>query len=525
MQSTVSEPNVTVAKLPAQIPAGVESQKILVIGQKTSDGSAVAGNLNEGISSGDVKTLFGKNSILTGTLEPGFKVIKDSQGDVAPTVDAIALDDAGAGVQATATITFADTGSTGLISETATIGFNIAGRDYSLDIIEGENIADIGAKLETVATDENAPFTVAEASNVVTATFINKGTAGNSAPLVATGLVNNIVGNVSVALTAFSGGATNPAVDSVLDVVGDKRYQTIIAPLEYGTDYMLDDFLDTRFNVVNDILDGVAIFTSVDTLSNHKTALAGLNSQSCVYITDKVNATDDYKGGSLRKMPYEVSAIFGFIRSLRLTEGANVLNITPGSTYGAKDGLGGFHMRSLPYFNTELNDIDPILTNKGFSKLEMSEINEAGGTVLGNNTVGNGVIIGETRTTYKTDSAGNEDTTWRFLNTVDSMSGCAEYIYRNLKKRFVQSRFTAGTLKQGYSECNEGSVKGYAKELYIDCGEQRVAVSGKEASDFFYQSLVTEVDYVEGSMDIIADFPIVSQLRKLYAALRTKFGL
>ena len=525
--TTVSRPKVTVNKLPAQIAAGVESQKILVIGQKLAAGTAIAGSIIEGINKNQVNDLFGAGSMAAGMLNSMFKVIEDSQGDVAPRIDCIPLDDNGTAVKAESTITI--TASSGTeATEAGQILFNIAGKQYSLDVIEGETIADIGARLSTLLTDTDAPFSSAEATNIVTLTSRNGGSVGNSTPIAMKGLTfdgaDYSVGNVVVAITAFTSGATDPVMTTVLDVVNDVRYQTITAPVEYGTEYLLDDFLDTRFNVTNDILDGVAILTKVDTLANLKVDLAALNSQSCVYVCDTLTALGNDKGGSLKQMPYVVSSLVAVIRGLRLTEKANILNITPASSYGAFDGIGGFEIRSLPYFNCPVNDIDVIDTGLGFSKIEISEINALGGSVIGNNVVNNKVLLDELRTTYKTDVAGNEDVTWTFLNTVDQMSGSAEYIFNNLKKRFSQSRLTSGTLKVGRNMANEQLIKAYMKELYKDLGNLVVVPTGKDAEDYFFENLVLEIDFVAGSVSMISKFAIVVQLRELLVNLITQFG-
>lgn len=525
----ISFPKTTVNKLPAQLPAGVDAQKILVVGQKLATGSATAGSLITDVKKTDVDTKFGAGSICAGMLNPIFKIFEDSQGDVAPRVDVISLDDAGTAVQATSDIVISEKGGvTDAATVAGTLTFKIAGSEYSLAIAVGDTISTIGAALNTVLTDTDAPFSTAEVTNTITMTFRNGGSVGNNTPVAVSGVeydgTDYVLGNVKIVINAFTSGATNPTMTTVLDVVGNERYQTIVAPVEYGTDYILDDFLDTRFNVTNDILDGVAILTDVDTLANLKTTLGALNSQSCIYVCDVLYTDGDNKGGSLKKMPYEVSAQVAAVRGLRLTEDANILNITPASTYGALDGEGGFEIRSLPYANTPLNDIDVIDTGLGFSKVEISEINTAGGTVIGNNTAKNGILLGEVFTTYKTDAAGNEDVTWRFLNTVDEMSGSAEYIFNNLKKRFVQSRLTSGTLKAGRSMANESSIKAYMKELYKDLGELVVVPTGKTAEDYFYDNMTLTIDFVDGKVSIIANFPIVVQLRELLVNLITQFG-
>ena len=178
MAQKVSNPKVTVNKLPATLPAGLEAQKILVIGQKLAAGNAVAGQLYENIGEGDIVEKFGDGSMLQGMLEPIFKVFNDNGSSIFPKVDVIALDDAGGGaVKASSTIVISATaGTEATLSKT--IKFTIAGREYEFNIVLGETIAGIGARLETLLTDTSAPFTSSDSTNTVTQTARNEGTVG-----------------------------------------------------------------------------------------------------------------------------------------------------------------------------------------------------------------------------------------------------------------------------------------------------------------------------------------------------------
>ena len=528
MTQTVNKPAVTVNKLPAILSSGVEAQKILVVGQKLATGNAVAGALVENISSANVKTKFGQGSMLQGQLDPIFKIFEDSGSNTLPRIDVIPLDDAGAGVQAISDIVIAAiSGTEATVSGTAV--FTIAGREYELSITLGETISGIGARLETLLTDADAPFTAVDAANTVTMTARNKGTVGNSFPVVLTGVEYTgavwAIGNVSFSVEAFTTGATDPTLTSVLDVVDEIRYQTCLAPFEYGTDFLVKDFLDNRWNTTNKILDGVAIYASVDTKANLIVTGDALNSQSCVIIGDETQAEDNYIGDITKLPPYQVASQIVAYRSLRLTEGSNISNFTPASTYGALDGEGGLHLGSLPYFNTPIKDIDVFPTGKGFNSTEISELNDAGISVIGNNTGGTSMLFGEMLTTYKTDAASNVDTTFKFLNTVDTMSLSAEYIYRNLKSRFVQSRVTAGVPVAGYSTANTAIIKAYMLQLFKELGAIQLTVAGPEAETYFFNNISLIADYVAGKVTSNGDLPIVVQLRELLVNLTTKFGL
>ncbi|PNX51999.1 MAG: hypothetical protein BV456_00975 [Thermoplasmata archaeon M8B2D] len=524
---TVSNPKITVNKLPAVLPAGLDEQKILVIGQKLTAGNAIAGQLYKNISKGDIIEKFGAGSMLQGQLDPIFKIFSDNGSNKLPRVDVIPLDDNAGGVQATSDFVIDTTGGATATKSGIAILY-VAGRKYELPVVLGETIADIGAKFEALLTDANAPFSVSELTNTITMTARNKGSVGNSFPVKIEGLEydgsNWVIGNVSFVINAFTGGLTDPTLTSVLDVVNEIRYQTCLAPIEYGTDFLVKDFLDNRWNVINKILDGVAIYADTDTKANLITLGEGIDSQN-VYICGNQLQSGALFKGDLTKLPaYQVQSQIGALRAMRLTESANILNFTPASTYGVLDGAGGKHIGSLPYFNTILKDIDVFPEDLGFDSTEIEELENAGISVLGNNDEGTNVLMGTAYTPYETDGV-NPDETFKFLNIVDTLSLSAEYFYKNLKKRFVQSRLTAGVPNAGYSTVNIAIIKAYMLELYKQLSSVELVPAGQEAESYFFENLDLVADYVNGKITATGDLPIVVQLRELLVNLRTKFGI
>lgn len=514
--------SVTVNKLPASLPAGIEGQKILVIGQKLAAGNAVAGVLVEGIEEDDVITKFGAGSMLQGQLAPIFKIFSDSGSNVVPRIDVIPLDD-GSGVAATSTVVISATAGTEA-TVTGTAKFTIAGREYELSITLGETIAGIGARLETLLTDADAPFTSADSTNTVTQTARNKGTVANNFPVILEGVELDgsdwVIGNVKFVITAFINGATDPTLTSVLDVVDEVRYQTCLAPYEWGTAFLVSDFLDNRWNVTNKILDGVAVYGAVKSKATLISEGEALDTQNCIIVGDEVQADANFIGDLTKKTPYQVASQIGAYRALRLTEGANIINFTPASTFGALDGEGGAHIASLPYFETKIKDIDTLpIGNKGFNDTEIGELNTAGISVIGNDDIGTGVIFGTIVTPYKTDD------TFKFLNVVDTMSVSAEIFFRHLKARYKQSRLTAGETTPGYSTANVVQIKAEMMVVFKQLGELQLVPKGQAAETFFFNNTTLIADYVAGKVTANSNLPIVVQLRELLVNLTTKFGL
>jgi len=533
----ISKPFVTVNKLPAIVPAGMEDQKILVIGQKLSTGSATEKILYEDVTKADVNTLFGKGSFLQNSLSGIFDVFQRSGSIKLPRVDVIPLDDVIAGVKATSTLIVSEVGgSTNAATVTGNIEVIIGSKflyTFPITIADGQaivtgtgNIAD--AIANAINDNDELPVTAVNVAGTITLTCRHKGTIGNGITFRVKGLsydgANYVLGNVKIAITAFTGGVTDPTVTTILSVVGDKRYQTITHPIEYGIVFSVTNFLDNRFNVDNDIQDGVCIVSNTDTTSNLKTALSSLNSQSLVYFCNKKVSESMYNGSTVIDLDFVSSARFAAIRALRLTEDANIIRFVA-SNVQSKDLRGGKHISTLPYPNTPVYAISPIETIYGFTQTEIQELEDLGGSVMGNNNVGNQILLGDIVTTYKTDAQANPDPTWHYLETVDTLSISAEYMFNNLKQDFAQSRLTEGNLINGFTMVNEIAFKGQLKKYYIDLSEEAITPEGKDAVDYFYNNISTVIDMLNGRISATCNLPIVVQLREILVNLRTTFSI
>ena len=397
--------------LPADTEASVAEQKILIIGQKLSTGTATAGTLIKDIQNDNSwDTLFGKKSMISKMIRQARALT--SLGQYMVQIDAIALDDADASVASTATITF-----TGTATEPNRIVF-VVGSEYShkynLDISKDDTATEIASALiALINADANAPFSATSASGVVTITFANKGTVGNGTTLYFTGSC----AGVTVALTAFANGATDPALTGLTNLIANTRYQAICHPIEYETG-TFKVLLDSRFNTNNKVMDGVLFVAKTDTLANLKTLGNALNSANVHVQGDKKVTADSYKGSSIPEFDFVKSVYKSTLRALRNSEGSQLSQFVIGQYM--TDLMGGVHLNTLPFFNSCIPLLNPIMPEYHWSSAsdnnEVAELNEAGLSVCDNNSADNTLIMGEQLTTYKTDKACNEDITWNFLN-------------------------------------------------------------------------------------------------------------
>lgn len=284
--------------------------------------------------------------------------------------------------------------------------------------------------------------------------------------------------------------------------------------------------LDARFNVSNNVLDGVGVMCIYDTFANLKTAGNLLNSQSIVLLGIYKVDEADFKGQAILEMPTVIASEFAAVRALRLTHNANLALYVPGTTNGARDSFGGPALASMPYFNTPFYEL-PISTLKHeFTDEEQTELNTTGISLLDNNTANNRVIAGEVVTTYKTDFGGNPDHTYKYLNAVDTASNIREYFFNNLKAKYAQTRLTQGDLVPNRNMANAESIKAYLVGLYTDLsGENYVLTqAGEAARKFFIDNCTVEIDMEEGQVTIIMKTPIVVQLRSIIATMQIAFS-
>lgn len=514
--TTVSRPIVNANLSGASLPVPNSAQKVLIVGQMTSAGTATSGELNTGVEDNTEGTLFGAPSQLANAIE-AYKVVND----VNP-IDAIALDDP-AGTAATGTIAFTAAAATEAGSLTVTLAEQRNGV-FTLPIAVGDDEDTICAALVALI-QANAKCLMSAAvdgvnSNECDLTAKNVGTIGNSYGIKVTGTV----GGVTYAITGMSGGVGVPALTNLFDVIGSTRYQTIIWPAEYGTS-TVKTLLDARFNVVNNIQDGVAIMVAVDTKSNLATLGDANNSQSIVIFGEKPESTSKYKGPTTLESPLSEAALFGAVRALRLSEGADISDYSVGSG-GALDNTGGPAIASMPYFDTPLplpvHDI-----GSGWTDTEVGELNDAGISVLGSNTAGNAMILADVLTTYKTDSAGNPDDSWKYLNYVDTGSQSREYQFNNIKSDAAQHRATDGNLKNGRKMHNVSSITNLMISYFgvLSSADYVLLRDGEENLTFYKDNLTVTLNLLSGLFTVTEKLPIVTQTRQINLSMSLTFSV
>lgn len=514
MTQQVRLPKTTLNITGASSAAENAAQKVLFVGQMTAAGSATSGALVESISLADITALFGRDSMIAIMIRAAKNISSTTK------FDAIPLSDNGAGVDATGTFTI-----TGPATEDGTLTFYVGSKangKYEIAVTDTDSETDIAdALVAAITADLGAPVDAGNVAGVVTNTAVNAGTFGNDIGLK----VEGSVAGVTVAIVAMASGATDPVLTTVFDPIAELRYQTIVWPSNYGVTDLIS-FLSPRWNVDNDVLDGVGITSDTDTLANLKTTYTSLNEKLVAVHGNKLIDNADYKGSGIFELDVVISSQFAAVRALRLTDGSSISDFVVAGSNGARDNFGGDAIRSLPYFNTPYANLPVIETGLGFTKEEIAELrNDAGVFVLGNNVANNGILCGEVVTLYKTDALGSPDLSFKFLNYVDTMSGIREYYFNNQKSRYAQSRLTTGDLVAGRNMANEDSIRGFLAKLYNDLsGADFVLVqSGETALSFYKDNLVVLIDLATGTVTETMKVPIVTQLREIIGTIQLSF--
>lgn len=195
--------------------------KILAIGQRLTAGTVAQGVPTRILSAAQAEEFFGRGSMLHAML----KALKEANSYTE--CWAVALDDAGAGVQSSGTIT-----AGGAPTESGTLNLYIAGQRVQVGVTSGQTTTQVAAAIAAaINADTSLPVTAAAAVAVATLTARHKGEAGNAIDVRA----NYYFGEktpkgLTVTIVAMAGGTTNPDVATAITAIGAEQYHTMIFP-------------------------------------------------------------------------------------------------------------------------------------------------------------------------------------------------------------------------------------------------------------------------------------------------------
>jgi phage tail sheath gpL-like len=303
-------------------------QRTLLIGQATV--ASVPATLRYASSAEDVASLCGAGSMIARMMR-AYRA-NDPIGEVW----ILPLQDAGAGVAATCTVTV-----TGPATAAGTIPLYVGGRLVLVGVTSGQAATAIATALAAaVNADARLPVTAAAASAVVTLTARHKGAVGNAIDVRHSyrGSAGGeaLPAGVGLTITAMSGGTTDPDLSGLEALLGDEPFDFIAMP------YTATGQLDAVAAVMNDTtgrwsyarqLYGHVFSAKADTAANLLTFGAARNDQHATILGVNASPTPPDEWAAAAMAAAAVSLRVDPARPLQTLGIAGVLAPAAGSRF------------------------------------------------------------------------------------------------------------------------------------------------------------------------------------------------
>lgn len=209
---------------PSRAGGYVQNSRSLLIGQMLAAGTADAETPMLVSTPEQAKEYFGQGSMLAAMMAAYRKV------DDFAEVWCVGVEDAGAGVAATKTVTFG-----GPATAAGTVSLYVAGQRVRIAVAKDDTDAEIAtAAAAAVNAVADLPVTAAAAAEVVTLTARHKGALGNGIDVRVNYLGaaggEALPAGVTVAIAAGVNGTTDPDVSAAFAALGDDEYDWIACP-------------------------------------------------------------------------------------------------------------------------------------------------------------------------------------------------------------------------------------------------------------------------------------------------------
>lgn len=523
--ATTANPKGSAYLTPANVIDAFGDRYDLIVGQKTGAGTAVDGNMYD-ITDWDnatIQTFFGSDSELTQRI----MMFRQANSGVSHLFVIAKTDPSVAAAKSTLTIG-------GPATEDNSFKIAIVDKyQYVVNVTVEDNDTDvaIATKIQTAINDIGAPVVATINAAIVTVTATNTGGVGDNYGIE---IIGSLPAGVPIALTGFTGGGAYPVgyLTGIFDIVGEQIFQGISWPEHWYSDLqILEDFLETRFDVENNLLSGVGFYGYSGAYATVKAIVDASNSRVCYPIGNNIVDTAIKKGNAfLQPADYQVVYFMG-IRSKRLTTGASISSDVIATTsqvtgiYAGFDTIGGAHTASKPYFNTELKYTAIAPSAEFFTEEEQVALEESGYSVVGVNRASNAVIMGPVVCPYKIDTLGNPNITYHFLNYIDTGNACREILMRLARIKYAQSRLTDEALKEGFEMENAESIKSHLLFVMRQLMDIALVRAGSKNEKYISDNTTVTIDLSIGRADVTTKLPIVTQLRAIIYTLQYSFNL
>jgi phage tail sheath gpL-like len=455
------------------------NNRSLLIGQKLAAGTAAA-NVPIFCSNQDAaRLLCGVGSMLERMV--GAYRANDAFGELW----ILPLDDAGAGVQATGTVTF-----TGPATAAGTINLYIAGQRVQVAVNAADTATVIAtAVVAAITANTSLPVTATSAAGVVTLTAKHRGEVGNDIQ-VQLNYLGNLGGEalpagVAATIVAMTSGATNPVLTTAITNLGDEVFDYVIHPY---TDTTSLNALQAYFNDTTGNWSylkqtyGGGFSARRGTVAALQTFGAGRNDQHMSVLG---------YGGSPTPV-YEVAAMYG-------AQCAKSLSIDPARP-----------LQTLPLIG--------MLPAPMQSRFTVSERNTLLFTGVATQYVEGGTVrIERAVTNYRQNTFGQADPSYLDVETLFTLA----YILRNLKFRITQ-KFPRHKLANDGTRFGDGQAIVTPKIIRAEllaCYAELENLGLVENREAFAQNLIVERSATDPNrVDVLLPPDLVNQLR-IFAVL------
>lgn len=375
-------------------------RRILLIGQRLSTGSVASGVLTRVTRKEDGVNFFGRGSMLAQMIAAAIKVNPFTE------MWALPLDDLGAGVAATFTITV-----TGTPTESGTPYLYIGGKRIAVGVTASQTPTQIATAIAAaVNADLDLPVTASSAAGVVTLTARHKGAEGSGIDVRWNYYDGEFMPKgITATIAAGTAGSGNPDVLNAIAAMSTGAYYSIVMPWSDAANMTaMENELQSRWG-------------GMDMRAGHVfTFKAGTSAGLSTY-------------GSARNSPH--STVFGLNKSPTLP-----WVIVAQAAAGVE--FRGGNDPAIPFRGIELPD---VMAPAEADRLTMTERNlvlhDGISTIIFDES--GKAIVEQVVTTYQTNSFGMEDRSLLKLNTkwtVDYM----RYVFRFAVARDYPNHKLAG---------------------------------------------------------------------------------
>lgn len=453
--------------------------KVLVIGQKTSAGTAAPLVPVLITNTAQAKAFFGRGSLLANMLER----FKDANSLIE--CWAIAQVDDNAAVAAAGSVSFV-----GPASASGTLNFYVAGRRIRAKVTAGNTASQIATALAAaINANLDLPVTAAvdgEDTFVVNITARNEGECGNLIDLRFNYNADETTpAGVVPTITAMTGGSANPDVADVFTAIGDEWYTDFVMPYTDSANVTeMTDELTSRWDAMR-MIDGVCWMSENKTHAALITAGDGRNSHLTTFM-----------GQYRSPMPaYEWAAVYAAV-------GAYALKNDPARPLRTKQLTGLLPPTITDRFSFEERD---LLLNYGISTFEV----DAGGNVR----------IERAVTSYRESPLGAPDPSYLDLMSVKTVS----YLRYDLRS-YIALRYPDYKLADDGNEGDHIVTPKVLKAAIVSRFKQWQEAGLVENLEQFIQDLIVQRDPNDPNrVNVLVPPDLINQL--MVAAIKIEFRL